>query len=34
MQSKLINDATQKTYVLVLEYGEEAVSGIERFAVV
>jgi uncharacterized protein len=33
MQSKLINDATQKTYVLVLEYGEEAVSGIERFAV-
>jgi uncharacterized protein len=33
MQSKLINDATQKTYVLVLEYGEEAVSGIECFAV-
>jgi predicted DNA-binding protein with PD1-like motif len=33
MQSKLINDGPQKTYVLVLEYGEEAASSVERFAV-
>ena len=33
MQSKLINDGPQKTYALVLESGEEAASGIERFAV-
>ena len=33
MQSELINDGPQKTYVLVLEYGEEAASSVERFAV-
>jgi uncharacterized protein len=33
MQSRLINDGPQKTYVLVLEYGEEAVSSVTRFAV-
>ena len=33
MQSRLINDGPQKTYVLVLESGDEAASGIERFAV-
>ncbi len=33
MQSKLINDGPQKTYVLVLETGDEAVRSVERFAV-
>ncbi len=33
MQSKLINDDAQKTYVLVLEYGDEVASSVERFAV-
>jgi len=33
MQSKLINDGPQKTYVLVLESGDEAASSVERFAV-
>jgi uncharacterized protein len=32
MQSKLINDGPQKTYVLVLSKGEEVVSVIEGFA--
>jgi hypothetical protein len=32
LQSKLINDGPQKTYVLVLENGDEAVSSIESFA--
>jgi predicted DNA-binding protein with PD1-like motif len=32
LQSKLINDGPQKTYVLVLDNGEEAVSSIESFA--
>lgn len=32
MKSKLINDGPQKTYLLVLEKGDEAVSAIERFA--
>jgi hypothetical protein len=30
MQSKLINDGPQKTYVLVLESGDEAASSVER----
>jgi predicted DNA-binding protein with PD1-like motif len=33
MQSKLINDGPQKTYVLVLESGDEAASSVKRFAV-
>src|SRR4051794_37515095 len=32
MKSKLINDVPQKTYVLVLDKGDEAVSSIEGFA--
>jgi hypothetical protein len=32
MKTKLINDGPQKTYVLVLEKGDEAVSSIEGFA--
>ncbi len=32
MKSKLINDGPQKTYVLVLEKGDEAVSTIQAFA--
>jgi predicted DNA-binding protein with PD1-like motif len=32
MKTKLINDSSQKTYVLVLEMGDEAVSSIEGFA--
>ena len=32
MKTKLINDGPQKTYVLVLEKGDEAVSSIEDFA--
>lgn len=32
MKSRLINDGPQKTYVLVLDKGEEAVSSIEGFA--
>ncbi len=32
MQSKLINDGPQKTYVLVLSKGEEVVGAIEGFA--
>ena len=32
MQSKLINDGPQKTYVLVLDKGDEAVGSIEGFA--
>jgi uncharacterized protein len=32
MKSKLINDGPQKTYVLVLDKGDEAVSSIEDFA--
>jgi uncharacterized protein len=31
MKSKLINDGPQKTYVLVLDKGEETVSSIESF---
>jgi hypothetical protein len=32
MKTKLINDGRQKTYVLVLDKGDEAISSIERFA--
>jgi predicted DNA-binding protein with PD1-like motif len=32
MKSKLINDGQQKTYVLVLDKGDEAVGSIEGFA--
>jgi predicted DNA-binding protein with PD1-like motif len=32
MKSKLINDGPQKTFVLVLDKGDEAVSSIEGFA--
>jgi uncharacterized protein len=32
MQSKLINDGPPKTYVLVLDKGDQAVSSIESFA--
>jgi uncharacterized protein len=32
MKSKLINDGPQKTYVLVLDKGDEAVASIEGFA--
>ena len=32
MRSKLINDGPQKTYVLVLDKGDEAVATIEGFA--
>jgi uncharacterized protein len=32
MKTKLINDGPQKTYVLVLDNGDEAVSSIEGFA--
>jgi len=32
MHAKLVNDGPQKTYVLVLEKGDEAVSSIEAFA--
>ena len=32
MKTKLINDGPPKTYVLVLEKGDEAVSSIEDFA--
>ena len=32
MKSKLVNDGPQKTYVLVLDKGDEAVSSIEGFA--
>jgi len=32
MKSKLVNDGPQRTYVLVLEKGDEAVSCIEDFA--
>ncbi len=32
MKSKIINDGPQKTYVLVLDKGDEAVSCIEGFA--
>jgi uncharacterized protein len=32
MKTKLINEGPQKTYVLVLEMGDEAVSSIEDFA--
>jgi uncharacterized protein len=32
VKSKLINDGPQKTYVLVLDKGDEAVSSIESFA--
>jgi hypothetical protein len=32
MQSRLSNDGPQKTYVPVLESGDEAASSIERFA--
>lgn len=31
MKSKLVNDGPQKTYVLVLEKGDEAVASIEGF---
>jgi predicted DNA-binding protein with PD1-like motif len=33
MRSKLIDDGPQKTYVLVLESGDEVASSVERFAV-
>jgi uncharacterized protein len=32
MKSRLVNDAPQKTYVLVLDKDDEAVSSIEGFA--
>lgn len=32
MKSKLIDDGSQKTFVLVLETGDEAVTSIENFA--
>ena len=32
MKTRLINDRPQKTYVLVLDKGDEAVSSIEGFA--
>ncbi len=32
MKSKLVNDGPQKTYVLVLDKGDEAVGSIEGFA--
>jgi predicted DNA-binding protein with PD1-like motif len=32
MKSKLINDGLQRTYVLVLDKGDEAVGSIEGFA--
>ena len=32
MKTRLINDGPQKTYVLVLDKGDEAVSSIEGFA--
>lgn len=32
MHSKVINDAPEKTYVLILESGEEVVSQLQRFA--
>jgi uncharacterized protein len=32
MRSKIINDASEKTYVLILETGEEVVSQLQRFA--
>ena len=32
MKARLINDGPQKTFVLILETGDEAVSSIERFA--
>ncbi|MFC7287192.1 PPC domain-containing DNA-binding protein [Herminiimonas glaciei] len=32
MHSKVINDTPEKTYVLILESGEEVVSQIQRFA--
>ena len=32
MRTKLINDASEKTYVLIMETGEEVVSQMQRFA--
>ena len=32
MRSKVINDDSERTYVLVFETGEEVVSGLLRFA--
>ena len=32
MRSKIINNASEKTYVLILETGEEVVSQLQRFA--
>ncbi|GGI54675.1 PPC domain-containing DNA-binding protein [Oxalicibacterium solurbis] len=32
MRAKLINDGSEKTYALILESGEEAVSQLQRFA--
>ena len=32
MHSKLISDAPEKTYALILETGEEVVSQLQRFA--
>lgn len=32
MRSKIINHASEKTYVLILETGEEVVSQLQRFA--
>jgi hypothetical protein len=32
MRSKLINDDSEKTYALILETGEEAVSQLQRYA--
>jgi hypothetical protein len=32
MQSRLINDGPQKTYALVLAYGDEVAGSVERFA--
>ena len=32
MRSKIINDASEKTYVLILETGKEVVSQLQRFS--
>jgi hypothetical protein len=32
MQSKLLNDGSEKTYALILQYGEEAMEELKKFA--
>lgn len=32
MQSKLLNDGQEKTYALILQYGEEAMEELKKFA--